>query len=354
MSHALVAWRRLAKSRRAVFGLVLLGLLALTGIFAEVIASPAPILAVGPHGIAILPGVVHASAYAARSRAEIELLHRDDAALWPLVRYGPNTRSMPEAMPEAIPEAMPEAIPEAMPEAIPEAAPRATVACDHLLGTDAEGRDLLARLVYGARTALGLSLGAVLLGMLLGVALGGLAGYERGFWNDRLVRLVETVDTFPTIIVVALVRAIERQPSALSLVVAVALVRWAEVARLVRAEVVRASAEDYVIAAQALGATPRRIFLRHALPSAIGPAIVSSVFGVASVVLLEAAISFLGMGAESHVASWGETLAEGARDPERLRLLVCPGALLAATVGGTYLIAAALRDATDPRLAGQR
>ncbi len=323
MSHAHIAWQRLSQSRRAVFGLVLLGLLALTGIFAEVIASPAPIVAIGARGVVILPGVVHAAEYAAMSRADIDARHRGDAALWPVVRYGPNTQVDPGAP-------------------------------DHLLGTDDEGRDLLARLVYGARTALGLSLGAVFLGMILGVALGGLAGYERGFWNDRLVRLVETVDTFPTIIVVALVRAIERQPSALSLVIAVALVRWAEVARLVRAEVVRASAEDYVIAAQALGATPRRTFLRHVLPGAIGPAIVSSVFGVASVVLLEAAISFLGMGVESRVASWGETMAEGARDPARLRLLVCPGVLLVLTVGGTYLLAAALRDATDPRLARER
>src|SRR5439155_26114179 len=119
-----------------------------------------------------------------------------------------------------------------------------------------------ARLVYGARNALGLSLGAVLASVILGVGLGGLAGVGRGFWNDRLVRLVETVDTFPSIIVVALVRAIERHPSALSLVLAVAAVRWAEVARLVRAEVLRASAEGYVVAARALGAHPLRTFWR--------------------------------------------------------------------------------------------
>jgi peptide/nickel transport system permease protein len=334
VSHATIAWRSLSRSRRAVFGVVILGLLALAGVFAEVVASPAPIVVRGPGGLVVLPGVVHATEYAARSRADIDRLHRDDAALWPAVRYGPNTRddtfhdgaaSGPKPRAPSEPSAQ------------------------HPLGVDAEGRDLLARLVYGARTALGLSLGAVLLGMILGVALGGLAGYARGFWDDRLVRLVATVDTFPAIIVVALVRAIERQPSALSLVLAVAFVRWAEVARLVRAEVVRATTEDHVIAARALGATPLRVFARHILPGAMGPAIVSSVFGVASVVLLEAAISFLGMGAESRVASWGETLAEGARDPAHLRLLILPGALLAATVGGTYLIAAALRDATDPR-----
>jgi peptide/nickel transport system permease protein len=325
--HAWIAWRRLSRSRRAVFGLVILAVLALAGVFAEVVASPAPIFAAGPGGISLLPGVVHAADYASRGRAEIERRHRDDAAIWPWVRFGPNTPD--------------------------DAGPNAPAGNGHPLGTDAEGRDLFARLVYGARTALGLSLFAVSLGMLLGTALGGLAGQARGFWDDRLVRLVETVDTFPTIIVVALVRAIERHPSALSLVLAVAFVRWAEVARLVRAEVVRATTEDYVVAARALGASPARVFARHILPNAMGPAVVSSVFGVASVVLLEAAISFLGMGAESSVASWGETLAEGARDPGRTRLLLLPGALLVATVGGTYLIAAALRDATDPRLRGK-
>jgi ABC-type dipeptide/oligopeptide/nickel transport system permease subunit len=322
------ARRRLVKSRRAVFGLVLLGLLALAGIFAEVLASPAPVLAWGPAGVSVLPGVVHAADYDGRTRADVERLHHADAVVWPWVRFGPNTPG--------------------------DAGPDAPADADHPLGTDAEGRDLFARLVYGARTALGLSLFAVLLGMLLGVALGGLAGYQRGFWDDRLVRLVETVDTFPAIIVVALVRAIERQPSALSLVLAVAFVRWAEVARLVRVEVVRAATLDYVTAAHALGASPARILTRHIMPNAIGPAVVSSVFGVASVVLLEAAISFLGMGAESRVASWGETLAEGARDPAHARLLVYPGVLLVLTVGGTYLLAAALRDATDPQATRSR
>jgi peptide/nickel transport system permease protein len=327
MTHLDVAWRRLARSRRALLGAVLLGILALGGIFAEVVASPAPIVSAGPRGLSVLPGVVHAADYAGRSREDIQRLHRDDHALWPWVRYGPNTPG--------------------------DAGANAPIGREHPLGTDAEGRDLFARLVYGARTALGLSLFAVTIGMILGVGLGGLAGLERGFWDDRLVRLVETVDTFPAIIVVALVRAIERQPSALSLVIAVAFVRWAEIARLVRAEVVRASTEDYVIAARALGASPRRVFARHILPNAVGPAVVSSVFGVASVVLLEAAISFLGMGVESRVASWGETLAEGARDPGRLRLLVLPGALLMTTVGATYLLASALRDATDPRAPGR-
>lgn len=314
---------RLATSRRVLVAFVLLGTLTLVGVFAEIIASPAPIVAFGPTGTALFPGIRRAAAYEGMSRAEISRLHEGDTAVWPLVRYGPIAST--------------------------EEGPNAAISTAHPLGTDTLGRDLAARLVYGARTALGLSLPAVLLGMLLGVGLGGLAGVLRGFWNERLVRLVETVDTFPAIIVVALVRAIERKPSALSLVIAVALVRWAEVARLVRAEVLHASSEEYVLAARALGAPPLRIFRRHILPNVMAPAIMSSATGVASVVLLEAAMSFLQMGAPSGVASWGETLAEGAGDPSRLRLILLPGLLLLITVGASYMLADALRDAIDPR-----
>jgi peptide/nickel transport system permease protein len=314
---------RLATSRRVLVAFVLLGTLTLVGVFAEIIASPAPIVAFGHGRPALFPGILRASTYEAMTRAEIDHLHADDTAVWPLIRYGPIAPT--------------------------EEGPNASISTTHPLGTDALGRDLAARLVYGARTALGLSLPAVLLGMLLGVGLGGLAGVLRGFWNERLVRLVETVDTFPAIIVVALVRAIEHKPSALSLVIAVALVRWAEVARLVRAEVLHASSEEYVLAARALGAPPWRIFRRHILPNAVAPAIMSSATGVASVVLLEAAMSFLQMGAPSRVASWGETLAEGAGTPSRWGLILLPGLLLLITVGASYMLADALRDGIDPR-----
>ncbi len=326
-THLGIFWARIRSSRRASLGLVILGCLALLAAFAELVAADAPIVAVGPHG-ALLPAVTAPATYDAMTPDEIAARHAGDRALWPLVRSGPLR--------------------------VTAAGPGAPSSWAHPLGTDAQGRDLLARLAYGARTALGLSLAAVLVSMLLGVVLGGLAGYYRGFWNDRLTRLVETVDTFPAIIVVALVRAIEQKPSALSLVLAVAIVRWAEVARLVRAEVLRASAEDYVRAARALGCPPRRVFFRHILPNAVGPVIVSSVFGVASVVLLEAAISFLEMGAASTVPSWGETLAEGARHPSTWRLIAAPGAALLLTVGGTYLCADALRDAFDPRAVRRR
>ncbi|CAN92195.1 oligopeptide ABC transporter, permease component [Sorangium cellulosum So ce56] len=322
MSHATAFLRRMVGSKRVAIGAVLLGVLALLAIFAELLAAPAPIACFRPGRAEILPAITEGAALESLTEAELRVRF-EGFAIWPPIRYGPEQRT--------------------------DAGPNASPSLDHPLGTDFESRDLAARLIYGARTALGLSLSAVLVGMFLGVVLGGLAGTLRGVWNDGLVRLVETVDTFPAILVVAIVRAIEREPSALSLVLAVAFVRWAEIARLVRAEVLRASSEEYVMAARALGSTRLRVFYRHILPNALGPVIVSSVLGVASVVLLEAAISFLGMGAPARVASWGETLGQAARHPSEIRLLVFPFVLLLATVGGSYLIADALRDSIDTR-----
>jgi peptide/nickel transport system permease protein len=156
----------------------------------------------------------------------------------------------------------------------------------------------------------------------------------------------------------------ERTPSALSLVVAVAIVRWAEIARLVRAEVLRASSEGYVLAARALGASPIRIFYNHILRNAAGPILTSAVFSIAAVVLLEAAVSFLAVSAPTSDASWGETLAQGATlwhsppgaragaaDPSALRLLLLPGFVLLITIVGSYLLAEAVRNAMEPRTA---
>jgi peptide/nickel transport system permease protein len=323
-----LAARRLVRSRRATMGVAALGSVALVAVFADALAADRPLAGAPSGSIAAAekpsPPADLSRACARHEGAGTGATGRADApGLWPPIRWGPNVRSAAGAC--------------------------APPSREHPLGTDATGRDLAARLVHGARSALGLALGATLLGALLGLLLGGLAGYRRGFWNDRLVRLVETVDTFPAILVVALLRAIEREPTALSLVFAIALVRWAEVARLVRAEVLRETAEEHVLAAQALGGSDAQVFVRHVLPSAALPVATSAVFGLGTAVLLEAAVSFLGLGTPATSTSWGEILAEGAANPNDLRLVLLPAAGLLATVGGAFLLADALRDALDPR-----
>jgi peptide/nickel transport system permease protein len=318
LTHGAIARARLARSSRFALGVAFLGCLALVGLFADLLASTDPLVARRPQGgLVILPA----------------LFERDDArrsALEPILR-APVAHGAHEVGPVL-----------------------AGPSRDHPLGSDAKGRDVFARVAFGARTALGPALAAVSISMLLGIVLGGAAGYRGGIWNRSLERLVQTVDTFPAILVVAMARAVEQNPSALSIVVGVAVVRWAEVARLVRAEVLRERGEEYVLAAKALGADPVRVFLGHILRNSTGPILVSAVFGIASVALLEATLSFLSLGAPVAASSWGETLAEAARNPDAPHLLVSPAMALAATLTGSYLCADALRDAMDPKRSRRR
>jgi len=318
ITHGAIARARLARSSRFALGVALLGTLALVGLFADLLASTDPLLARRPDGgVMVLPA----------------LFERDPArraSLLPIVGA-----PVPHGAHEL-------------------GAALLSPSVDHPLGTDTQGRDVFARVAFGARTALGPALAAVTISMVLGIVLGGAAGYLGGFWNRSLERLVQTVGTFPAILVVAIARAIEQDPSALSIVVGVAFVRWAEVARLIRAEVLRERGEEYVLAAKALGASPARVFVGHILRNSTGPILVSAVFGIPSVALLEATLSFLSLGAPVAAASWGETLAEAARRPEALHLLAPPTLALATTLTGSYLIADALRDAMDPKKSRRR
>jgi peptide/nickel transport system permease protein len=298
-------------------------MLMLAAVFAELLASSAPVVAIGKSGVMVFPAVLHPARYAAMPRRDVEALHAKELALWPIIRYGPQTPG--------------------------DAAPNARPSTRHPLGTDSSGRDLGAQLLYGARSALGASLAAVTIGLVLGVALGGLAGCERRTWHDRVSRFVETVHTFPSAVVVVLLQAVEPRPSVLSFVIAVALLRAAEVASLLRAELHRATADDYALAARALGAQPARIWSRHLLPSAVGAALYSSVIGMGSVVLLDTALAFLTMGETVSGASWGTLIKDGVASPGSLRLFLVPQAFVLATVGSCYLLASALRDAANPR-----
>ncbi len=311
VTHVRTALRYLARSRRARVGLVILGMLALVSTFAELLASSQPILEIGER-VRLLPAVLP-----------------DETA--------PGSEGSFRVAPPL------EVDPQAISAAALEPPSRA-----HPLGTDERGRDVAALLIHGARGALGTSLLAVVASLVLGLALGALAGSGSARWNKRLERLVEAVDTFPVIVAVAVMRAIEEQPSAWSVAAGVALVKWAEVARIVRAEVLRLSLEDFVLASRALGATRTRTLWRHLLPHTVGPVAVCAAMGIASVTLLETAVSFLGLGPPTSDPSWGQLLAQAARNPERPAMLLAPSILIMLTVGAAFLLADALRDATDP------
>ncbi|MCA9623209.1 MAG: ABC transporter permease, partial [Myxococcales bacterium] len=254
-------------------------------------------------------------------RRGIAELHAGDTAIWPLIRCGP--RSDCNAGASAPP----------------------TLA--HPLGTDAAGRDIFARVIYGGRHALGLALAALLLAASLGVSMGALAGALGGVWDELLARPVELVQTFPAIIVVAVVQAVFPDAGGWALVLAVGAVRWAEVARHVRATVLRVQAEPHVLASRALGAGRMRILTRHVLPEALPAVVVSLMFGAMSVILLEVAVAFLGLGSD---ASWGGLIAQGL-DGTAPRGAMAAAAFVAISVIAVYLVADSLESAVRARVA---
>ncbi len=222
----------------------------------------------------------------------------------------------------------------------------------HLLGTDETGRDVLARLIHGARVSLSVGLVAVALYVLIGIALGALAGYFGGPIDWLVSRAIEVMLSFPTLFLLLAILAMVERPSVGHLMVVLGLTRWPAVARLVRGEMLRLKPMGFVQASRALGASDWHILWRHLLPNAMGPVLVMATFGVAGAVLLESALSFLGFGAPPPVASWGEILTEAHRQLAGAGawwLAVFPGLAIFATAMAYNVVGEGLREAMDPR-----
>ncbi len=203
-----------------------------------------------------------------------------------------------------------------------------TSAPGHPLGTDVLGRDLLSRLLLGARISLGIGVTTTLVSLALGVSLGACAGFFGGVVDLLLMALVEVVALFPPVLLAILAMAF-LGPGITSLFVALSLTGWISSARVVRAEVKRALVQPYVEAAVASGASRWRVLLRHALPAAAAPLGVVLTYQISAHVLTESFLSFLGLGVQPPMASWGSLAAEGFRSLQsHPRLLVYPGAAL--------------------------
>jgi peptide/nickel transport system permease protein len=220
---------------------------------------------------------------------------------------------------------------------------------EHRLGTDDLGRDVLARIIYGARVSLTVGLTATAIALIVGSLLGALAGYYGGAADWLVSRLIEVVLCFPFLLLVLGIVALFR-PSFLTIMIALGLTSWTTEARFVRGEFLRIREMEFAQAARASGARDSRIIFRHLLPNALAPVLVSASFGVASAILIESALSFLGMGVPPPTASWGNILFSAEQHIEYAWwLAVFPGFAIFLTVAAFNIIGDRFRDALDPR-----
>ena len=220
----------------------------------------------------------------------------------------------------------------------------------HLMGRDQLGRDLLARIIYGARVSMLVGISVVSTSSIVGIAVGAFAGY-RGGWTDRIVSgfLFNVFLAFPGILL-AIAMVAFLGPSIRNLIVALSVIGWVGYARLMRAQVLKVREYDFVAAARALGASDLRILLRHILPNSIQPLIVQASLGMAGAILAEAGLSFLGLGVPEPIPSWGKMI-----DDSREfwftapHLFIFPGMMIALSVLSFNFIGDGLRERLDPR-----
>jgi peptide/nickel transport system permease protein len=239
--------------------------------------------------------------------------------------------------------------PAAMPDIVAGAQPPGGA---HLLGTDPLSRDILARTVHGARVSLGVSVLAVLVAVLVGTSVGAISGYLGGWVDAVAMRVVDAGLAIPRLLVLLLLVLVWERIPVVTLALVIGATGWLATSRMVRGEVLRLRRLGFILAAEALGASRRRVIFRHLIPNTAGPVIVTATLGIADVILLEAGLSFLGVGVQPPTPSWGGMILDA-----RSVLLsapwasLAPGLAIVVTVLAVNLVGDALQAAFDPRSA---
>jgi len=231
---------------------------------------------------------------------------------------------------------------------------RSGPAANHPLGTDSSGRDVFSRMLYAGRVSLSVGLVAVAIYTLIGVILGAFSGFYGGWADAFIMRLADIVLAFPTLILIITIVAV-LGPSIYNIMLVIGLLGWPPIARIVRALFLSLREREFVLASRTVGVSNARIIFRHLLPNALAPVIVAATFGMANAILLEAGLSFLGLGVQPPTPSWGNML----KDAQSLTVLesmpwlwIPPGTMIALAVLSINFIGDGLRDALDPRYQG--
>ncbi len=325
--HELV-WRQFWRYRLNRVSLWTIACVVALAISADFIASDKPLVAYFEGRLYVLPNLVNPQALRIYDNdLLVKTMREGDWAVLPVVPYGYNSHDLDHVL----------------------SGPTA----QHWLGTDQGGRDVLARIIHGARVSLAVGVMSVIVLVLVGVAFGTLAAYYGGLLDIVLMRLLEVVHSVPTLLLLVAMLAVlapQGWGAVFAMMIVIGLIRWTDVARLVRGEILRVKTLDYVQASRAQGASDSRIILWHILPNAISPVLVSATFAMASAILLESALSFLGFGIPDDMASWGGLLNGARGNTDAWWLAVFPGFAIFLTVTVYNVAGEGLRDAIDPRL----
>jgi len=321
-------WREFNASQRAIWSLRVVVLLAGFALLADFIANDKPYW-IELDGQWYFPSAIDYGVWTGFRQWPEPLLNADfrvletDAALWPPIPHSPTRVDLRGAI-------------------------FAAPSLEHWLGTDRLGRDLAAGLIHGTRISLTIGLVVVAIQALIGIALGALAGYYGGWVDIGISRVIEIMLGIPTFFLLITVAAIF-PPSIYLIMIILGLTGWMGIARFVRSEFLRIRAQDFVESARSLGSSDMRVMVRHILPNALAPVLVSMSFGVASAILAESGLSFLGIGVPAHLVTWGSILSEARTNTFAWWLAVFPGLAIFVTVTAYNLLGDGLRDALDPK-----
>ncbi|MCL1911419.1 MAG: ABC transporter permease [Leptospirales bacterium] len=324
ISHRLLVWRNFKKNKLSLAGLCIVAALFATALLAPLIANNKPYIYAGEKGV-YFPLFFD---YAELKDADLRGDKYPGFKIFPPIPYSPSEYDLDYIV-------------------LPPSA-------KHILGTDEQGRDLASRMIHGTRISIFVGFIAVLLYVSIGIVVGSISGFYGGRVDYLISRVMEIVMCFPTFFLILTILALWG-PGLFSVMVVIGITGWTGVARIVRGEFMRIRETDYVISAKAAGVSDFAIIFTHMLPNALPPVFVSATFGIASTILIESSLSFLGFGVQPPTPSWGDILSQS-RDFIDFAwwLTLIPGLAIFITITAYNLVGEGLQDALDPKSAARR